>query len=166
MSIPKHRFLLVTDIAHSPSLLEDFVQKTLLHFDSMSILVTIDGVQRHLPNDPPTVVPEDVVAVLIRQPELPATIAFIPGESGYVVKESASGKPEQFYVLFVNCGEGSSCTIEGTVEVRYFYPRDADARAIFFASYYNSTRDVFGPREMAMDSLATTASEDLAQRAP
>lgn len=137
MSVPSDRLTRVTDIAHSTALLEIFVQERLIRLDNISVPVTTSGVLRHPANDPPTTVPVDVVAVLIKQRRVPATIVVRGVDTGFVVTESRSSKPEEFYVLFVNCGEGRRCTIEGTMEVRYFHPRDGAARATFFAAYYS-----------------------------
>lgn len=130
------RLLKVTNIAHSNHLLEEFVQGKLQLLDKISVPVALAGKIQNPANDPPTTVPADVVAVLIRQRGIPATIAVRTVDTGYVVTESASSKPEEFYVLFVNCGKNRESSIEGTVEVRYFTPRNAFARAVFFAAYY------------------------------
>ena len=82
-------------------------------------------------------VPSDVVAILIRQPEIPATFSLVDSSTGYVVTESEPSKPEEFYVLLTDPTDGRSCTIEGTVEVRYLYPRDPVAEATFFSSYFS-----------------------------
>ncbi|KAF6219721.1 hypothetical protein HO133_003546 [Letharia lupina] len=152
MSIPSDYLLVATHLAHSPSLLEAFVHESLLRLTNISIPVTIDDVTRNLPTSPPTTVPEDVVAILIRQRALPATIGVNGVEAGYVVTETASSTAEVFWVLFVNFGPGRACTVEGAVEVRYFYPRDADARAMFLAAYYDDSVIAFRVIEIANDS--------------
>ena len=133
---PWGRFFLVTDIAASPSILEEFVHEQVLRLDHISVPVKIGGTIENLPNSGPTTVPEDVVAVLIRQRRIPPTIAVKKLETGYLVTEAASAKREEFYLLFINCDKGRRCTIDGTVGVRYFYPRNAVARATLFAAYY------------------------------
>lgn len=134
--IESDRFLNVTDIAHSAYLLEQFVQEKLQVLENISVPVTLGGKLHNPANDPPTRVPADVVAVMIRQKNIPATITVNLVNTGYVVTESTSSKPEEYYLLFVNCGAHRRCSIEGTVEVRYFMPRDPVARAVFFAKYY------------------------------
>ena len=133
---PWGRFFLVTDIAQFPSILEAFVHEQVLSLDHISVPVKIGDTIDNFPNSVPTTVPEDVVAVLIRQLKIPPTIAVRKLETGYLVTDAASAKREEFFLLLVNCGKGRRCTIEGAVGVRYFYPRNAVARATLFAAYY------------------------------
>ena len=73
------------------------------------------------PQDPPFIVPSDVVAVLIKQAEIPSTFGVEESPAGYVVKERDSGRPQEYYLLFNSTEGGRRCIIEACVEVRYFY---------------------------------------------
>ena len=130
------RLLNVTDIAHSNSLLERMVYEKLQILDNISVPVFLGGKLHNSANDPPTRVPVDVVAVLIKQKNIPANITVSLVDTGYEVTESSINKPDEYWLLFVNCRKHRSCSIEGTMEVRYFKPLDLVARAVFFAAYY------------------------------
>ena len=72
----------------------------------------------------PLLVPSNVVAVLIRQPEIPATFSVEESVFGYIVEERTPSKPEEYYLLFNRDTDGRTCTIEASVQVRYFYIAD------------------------------------------
>ena len=69
----------------------------------------------------PLILPSNVVAVLIKQPKIPATFSVEESPAGYVVKEREPIKPEVYYLLCNSTTGGRTCTIEAFVEVRYFY---------------------------------------------
>ncbi|KAM0801066.1 hypothetical protein BDR22DRAFT_907146 [Usnea florida] len=124
LTLPSGRLSLATNYAHLPSFLESLVQERLLVLDGVSIPVKIGNTLHNNAHSSPLFVPSNVVAVLIRQPEIPATFRVEESEFGYIVEERTPSKPEEYYLLFNRNTDGRTCTIEALVEVRYFYIAD------------------------------------------
>ena len=121
LTLPSDRLSLVTKYAHSPSLLEKFVAHRLLDLDGVFIPVRIGGIVHNTAHSSPLMLPPNVVAVLIKQPQIPATFSVEESPAGYVVKEREPIKPAEYYVLFYTTVGFRRCTIEAFVEVRFFY---------------------------------------------
>ena len=124
LTLPSDRLSLATNYAHLPSFLERLVQERLLVLDGVSIPVKIGNILHNNAHSSPLLVPSNVVAVLIRQPEIPATFSVEESEFGYIVEERTPSKPEEYYLLFNRDTDGRTCTIEALVQVRYFYIAD------------------------------------------
>ena len=121
LTLPSDRLSLATSYAHSPSLLERFVEERLLALDGAFIPVRIGSILHNTAHCSPLILPSNVVAVLIKQPKIPAKFSVEESPAGYVVKEREPIKPEEYYLLFNSTVGGRRCTIEAFVEVRCFY---------------------------------------------
>ena len=69
----------------------------------------------------PLVFPSNVVAILIKQPKIPATFRVEESPAGYVIKEREPIKPAEYYLLLNDTMGGRKCTVEAFVEVWCFY---------------------------------------------
>ncbi|KAF6222461.1 hypothetical protein HO133_001547 [Letharia lupina] len=131
MALPPNSFFVTTDIAHESSLLEAFVGEKLLRLYKIDIPIFASGVINNSADMGPATVPDEVVAILIMQQEMPPVIYTHKNDSGFFVTEGLSGRPQQSFVLLVNCGYSQGCTIEGKVQVRLFHPANTIARETF-----------------------------------
>ena len=121
LTLPSDRLSHATKYAHSSFSLERFVEERLLALDGVFIPVRIGGIVHNSTHCSPLILPPNVVAVLIKQPQIPATFTVEESPAGYVVKEREPIKPAEYYLLFNSARGGRRCTIEAFVELRYFY---------------------------------------------
>ena len=121
LTLPSDRLSLATKYADSTSLLERFVEERLLALDGVFIPVRIGSITHNTNKASPLILPSNVVAVLIKQPKIPAIFSVEESPAGYVIKEREPIKPAEYYLLFNSTMGGRNCTIEAYVEVRYFY---------------------------------------------
>lgn len=148
MEFPPNSFFITTNIAHESSLLEEFVREKLHRLYKADVPVILSSEIHYSANNGLATVPDDVVAILIRQQEIPPSIYTHKRDSGFFVTEGLNGRPEQFYVLLVNCGQDRRCIIKGAVQARLFHPANAIARETFLRHDYEASRAMAEPLPM------------------